>query len=55
MNNGVCMKDTKTGEVTQIYDNISFGEAFSKVSKLRGKNDGNWYWIGKATNHLLMC
>lgn len=48
------MKDLKTGEIVQLYENLSFREAFSKVSDLRSKQDGNWYWIGKASNHLFM-
>ncbi|MEH7246481.1 hypothetical protein V7114_06735 [Neobacillus niacini] len=54
MNNGVCMRVTKTGEIVQLQDNLSFGDAFSKVTELRSKQDGNWYWIGKAINHKLM-
>ena len=39
MNDGVVKKDTKTGEITQVYDNLSFGEAFAKVTELRAKKD----------------
>jgi hypothetical protein len=45
------MRNIKTGELFQLFDNISFGAAFSKVSELRSKQDGNWYWIGKVSNH----
>lgn len=54
MSNGVCMRNALTGEITQLYSDISFGEAFAKVSELRRKNDGNYYWIGKVANHLAM-
>jgi len=54
MSDGVCMKDLKTGKIVQVYDNLSFGEAFLKVAELRSKKDGNWYWIGHAKNHQLM-
>lgn len=54
MDIGVCMRDAKTGKVTQLYDNISFGESLFKTYELRRKKDGNWYWIGKATNHKFM-
>lgn len=54
MNNGICMKDMKTGKIVQLYDNISFTEAFSKVSELRSSQNGNWYWIGKESNHNIM-
>lgn len=51
MNNGVCMRNTETGEMIQLFENISFSEALGKVVDLRSKNDGNWYWIGKVSNH----
>lgn len=53
-NNGVCKKNTITGEIVQLYDGLSLSEALGKVGELRSKKDGNWYWIGKAANHTLL-
>lgn len=51
MNNGVCMYNSKTKELRQLYEGLSLSEALGKVWELRNKQDGNWYWIGKVENH----
>jgi hypothetical protein len=48
MNNfSVAMIDTRTDTSYQLGLNLTFEDAYSLVVDLRGKGDGNKYWIGK--------
>lgn len=37
---------SKDGSRTQLAQGLTFAEAFGQVAQLRGKKDGNYYWIG---------
>ena len=37
---------SKDGSRKQVAEGLTFGEAFGQVAQLRGKQDGNFYWIG---------
>lgn len=52
INHGIVMYDPKNNVLEQLFKGLSFKEAYHQCTTLRGKNDGNYYWIGTKENHL---